>query len=183
VELSEAAKKKVGEWQEKYRVKVQRPSWDEIWLAKAFLNSKRSHDGQTKCGCVLVRDNVEVSGGYNGFIDDIDDSILPNIRLDNAKYPWMMHSEENALLNAAKEGRATKGSICYVTGMPCLDCSMMLYRAGIVEIVTAHNDIHMIRTDEEYNIHFEIFKALTAHRLSFRHTNFDKRILANMSYY
>jgi len=93
----------------------------------------RSHDSQTQCGAVLVKDKRIISTGYNGFVSNIDDSILPRVRPE--KYPFMIHAEANAIYNAAKNGVTTLGSTCYVTAIPCLNCLQMLYQCGVSDIL------------------------------------------------
>ena len=107
--------------------------WDNIFLQEATLWSRRSHDIETQCGCVLVKDKTVISSGYNGFIRDIDDSDLPNTRPD--KYPFMIHAEANAIYNSVRIGRSTLGATAYITAIPCLSCLQMLYQCGIKEIV------------------------------------------------
>ena len=46
-----------------------------------------------------------------------------------------IHAEMNAILYCAKEGIPTKGTICYVTHFPCLNCTKALIQAGICEII------------------------------------------------
>mgnify|MGYP003134585905 CR=1 FL=1 len=112
----------------------QKPSsWDTSFLLSAALWSKRSHDDQTQCGCVLVKDKRIISTGYNGFMSGIDDSALPRKRPE--KYPFMIHAEANAVYNAAKNGVSTIGSTCYITAIPCLSCLQMLYQCGVSSIV------------------------------------------------
>ena len=45
-------------------------SWDNSFFLSAALWSVRSHDSQTQCGAVLVKDKRIISTGYNGFISD-----------------------------------------------------------------------------------------------------------------
>ena len=108
-------------------------SWDTSFLLSAALWSQRSHDQETQCGCVLAKDKRIISTGYNGFISNIDDSVLPRTRPD--KYPFMIHAEANAVYNAAKNGMSTSGSTCYVTAVPCLSCLQMLHQCGVSEII------------------------------------------------
>jgi dCMP deaminase len=108
-------------------------SWDNIFFQEAVLWARKSHDTQTQCGCVLVKDKTSISSGYNGFIRDIDDSVLPNIRPE--KYPFMIHAESNAIYNSARIGRCTMGASAYITAPPCLQCLQMLYQCGIKEIL------------------------------------------------
>ena len=107
--------------------------WDNIFFQEATLWSRRSHDVETQCGCVLVKDKTVISSGYNGFVRDIDDSDLPNTRPD--KYPFMIHAEANAIYNSVRIGRSTLGATAYITAVPCLSCLQMLYQCGIEEIV------------------------------------------------
>ena len=107
--------------------------WDNIFFQEATLWSRRSHDIETQCGCVLVKDKTVISSGYNGFVRDIDDSDLPNTRPD--KYPFMIHAEANAIYNSVRIGRSTLGATAYITAVPCLSCLQMLYQCGIEEIV------------------------------------------------
>lgn len=106
--------------------------WDQIFFKTAALWSLKSHDEQTKCGCALVKDKTTLSTGYNGFIRNIDDTVLPRRRPD--KYPFMIHAEANAVYNCVRLGRSTLNAIAYITGPPCLDCLQMLYQCGIKEI-------------------------------------------------
>ena len=107
-------------------------SWDNIFLLEATLWSRRSHDVQTQCGCVLVKNKTNISSGYNGFIRDIDDDTLPKVR--PAKYPFMIHAEANAVYNATRNGQSTLNSTAYITAVPCLQCLQMLYQCGVTKI-------------------------------------------------
>lgn len=172
MELSDAAKQKIEEWTQ-YRDNehiLSRPSWDEVFMKRTYDIAKRSHDAQTQCGAVLVRNNAVVSDGYNGFPREIDDSILPNLRPE--KYPFMIHAEVNAILNAVKLGRSTEGCTMYICGAPCLQCAMICYQAGIVEIVHGNHYFKMMDNDE-WRVNFEIFKFLTQGKLSFRVVTFN----------
>jgi dCMP deaminase len=119
--------------QNEYHVPIEKIPWDHTFLCDALEWSKRSHDPQTQHGCVLVRNKKPLSAGYNGFIRDIDDTMLPNLR--PYKYPFMMHAEQNAIFNAARNGISTEGATAYVTGKPCLTCFQFLWQAGITRIV------------------------------------------------
>lgn len=119
--------------EDELRIEIERTPWDITFLRHAIETAGRSHDAETQCGCILVRNKTILSGGYNGFIRDIDDSILPNIKPH--KYPYMMHAEINALLNCARNGISTLNSTCYVTTKPCLQCFQFLWQAGISRIV------------------------------------------------
>ena len=123
------------------RKDIVRPSADEIFLEMAFTASKRSHDAQTQCGCVLTKNGAVISTGYNGFIREINDEVLPNTRPD--KYPFMIHAEHNAILSCARRGESTDGATAYITSGPCLGCLQLLWQAGIKKIVHGNSPVFM----------------------------------------
>jgi deoxycytidylate deaminase len=106
---------------------MERPTWDEYFSQFAFLAAARSHDSETKVGCVLVHENRIISVGYNGFCSGVVESSLPVTRPQ--KYPYMVHAEENAISNMTikPNGEIT----AYVTHMPCSGCSKLLWQNNI----------------------------------------------------
>lgn len=125
--------------------------WDHFFLCEAYLISLRSHDPQTQCGCVFTKHNTIISAGYNGFISDIDDFALPNLRPH--KYPFMMHSEQNTIFNAARNGISTLGATAYITGEPCNNCLQYMWQAGIARIVFSDfNKIAMLDNEEHRKV-------------------------------
>ena len=105
--------------------------WDNVYLLDAVYWSRKSHDPETQCGCVIVNplDNTTVAHGYNGFVRGVDNSKLPNTRPD--KYPFMIHAEANAIVQAAKNGVKVDGSEIHVTASPCYNCFKLIANAGI----------------------------------------------------
>ncbi|MBP9759553.1 CMP deaminase, partial [Candidatus Dojkabacteria bacterium] len=47
----------------------------------------------------------------------------------------VLHSEENLILFAAKLGISLNKSTLYISHSPCLNCSRLIYGAGIVRVV------------------------------------------------
>ena len=155
--LSDDAKNQLKEW--RYRQeKVTRNSWHLDFILQAYLVARRSLDAQTKCGCILVRDKTIIGTGYNSFIRNIKDNILPNLRPE--KYPFMIHSEHNAILNCAKNGISTDGARAYLTGPPCCNCLQYMYQAGIIEIYYANYNKAEMTCNKEYDTQFEILAHL-----------------------
>ncbi len=112
-------------------------TWDEYFMGIAQLSSLRSKDPTTKVGaCIVSQDNRVLSLGYNGMPRGCDDSIMPWGRDDenplNNKYPYVVHAELNAILNANKDIR---GSKLYVTLFPCNECAKAIIQSGIVEVI------------------------------------------------
>ena len=126
---------------------IKRPSWKDLMIGLAYFISTRSHDAETQCGAVICNnDNEIISTGYNGFIRGIDDSILPNLR--PLKYEFVIHSEHNAILNCARQGRPTKDMTIYVTSKPCLHCLQYIWQAGIKKVIHSNHQTHMQQSDE-----------------------------------
>jgi len=138
--LSEKAQEILKNWKTNNRnVNVDRINWDEYYIKLAFEVSTRSIDSQTHCGCVITnRLHQPLGFGYNSFVRDIDDTILPNTRPE--KYPFMIHSELNAIFNCTIP---PINGIAYITGPPCPHCLQCLWQVGIKEIVFADNYTHM----------------------------------------
>ncbi len=109
----------------------ERPSWDEYFIGIAEAVSKRSHDGETQVGVVIVDENKRIlATGYNGFPPGCDDTKLPNLRPD--KYPFMVHAEINAIAASRQDLR---NSSLYCTFSPCRDCAKAIITAGVKKIV------------------------------------------------
>ena len=136
---------------------VQPSDWDNIFFQEAALWSRKSHDVETQCGCILVKDKTVISSGYNGFVRDIDDFVLPTTRPN--KYPFMIHAEANAIYNSVRIGRCTMGASAYITAAPCLQCLQMLYQCGIKEILFSDiSNPRMIIHDENYKKIYTMIK-------------------------
>lgn len=114
---------------------MERPDWTDYFLGLAAVVSQRSHDIQTKHGCVITDQNHRILGiGYNGFPRGLDDKLLPTTRPE--KYPWMIHAERNALSNCIIR---PENGIAYVTGQCCNDCIMALWQEGVTRVVMRNN--------------------------------------------
>ena len=112
---------------------VTRPEWVDFHMGKAFYVSTRSHDTQTKCGCVIVNEaNQPIGEGYNGFPRDMDDAELPTTRPE--KYPLIIHSEVNAVSNCIISPRLIPGiKRAFITSMPCEGCMKHLWQNDVTE--------------------------------------------------
>lgn len=152
------------------RIEIKRPSWNDTFLSIAYTISKRSHDAQTQCGAVITDKSYRILGvGYNGFVRNIDDSWLPNIR--PLKYDFMLHAEENCLFNC--EHRPENG-ILFVTGRPCLHCLQIIYQSGISKIVyDTNHKINMI-SSPEYEEKYQGLLFLLKHKIEIIPYNFKK---------
>ena len=111
-----------------------RPSWNEYFMATAFLIATRSACQRLNVGCVIVSKGLHknriIAAGYNGFLPG-----APHIsRIDNDHEQSTVHAEQNAISDAARRGVSLSGSTAYITHFPCVVCAKILVAAGISEI-------------------------------------------------
>ena len=100
-----------------------------------MLAGRRSKDPNTQVGaCIVSPENIIISTGYNGFPVGCSDDEYPWEREGEAtKYPFVVHAELNAILNA--HGRSLMGSRIYVALFPCNECAKAIIQSGISRIV------------------------------------------------
>ena len=110
-------------------------SWDEYFMGVALLAAKRSKDPSTQVGaCIVDSNNVILTTGYNGFPIGCSDDEFPWDREGEVtKYPFVVHAELNAILNAS--GKSLRGSRLYVALFPCNECAKAIIQAGVSEVV------------------------------------------------
>ena len=119
-------------------------SWDEYFMGVALLASKRSKDPNTQVGACIVsgdtnihiKENNILSIGYNGLPYGCSDDEFPWDRqgeLLETKYPYVVHAELNAILNA--QGKSLMGAKIYVALFPCNECAKAIIQSGIKEVI------------------------------------------------
>ncbi len=112
-------------------------SWDEYFMGVALLAAMRSKDPNTQVGaCIVDNENRILSTGYNGFPSGCSDDDFPWDREGNyseTKYPFVVHAELNAILNA--RGKNLTGAKIYVALFPCNECAKAIIQSGIKEVV------------------------------------------------
>ena len=110
-------------------------SCDEYFVGVAKLAARRSKDPSTQVGaCIVSQDNIIISTGYNGMPKGCSDDEFPWEREGaETKYPYVVHAELNAILNA--NGRDLRGSRVYVALFPCNECAKAIIQSGVKEVV------------------------------------------------
>jgi dCMP deaminase len=110
-------------------------SWDSYFMGIASLSAKRSKDPKTQVGaCIVSKEKTIVGIGYNGFPRGISDDAFPWSDSGNfldTKYPYVVHAEANALLNATQ---SLENATLYVTLFPCNECTKLIIQSGIKHI-------------------------------------------------
>ncbi|CAM4227835.1 deoxycytidylate deaminase [Erysipelothrix aquatica] len=111
-------------------------SWDEYFMGLAHLSAKRSKDPSTQVGAAIIDPHKKIVGiGYNGFPIGVSDDEFPWERdgeMLATKYPYVVHAELNAILNATT---SLRGCSIYVSLFPCHECTKAIVQSGITEVV------------------------------------------------
>ena len=110
-------------------------NWDEYFMGIAMLAARRSKDPSTQVGaCIVSQDNIIISTGYNVMPQGCSDDEFPWDREgEETKYPYVVHAELNAILNA--NGRDLRGSRLFVALFPCNECAKAIIQSGIREVI------------------------------------------------
>ena len=110
-------------------------SWEEYFMGVALLAAQRSKDPNTQVGaCIVSEDNIILSTGYNGFPCGCSDDCFPWERTgEQTKYPFVVHAELNAILNA--NGKSLRGARLYVALFPCNECAKAIIQSGVKEVI------------------------------------------------
>ena len=112
-------------------------TWDEYFMGVALLAAERSKDPSTQVGaCIIDNNNRIISTGYNGFPKGCSDDEFPwnrDAAAGETKYPFVVHAELNAILNA--QGTSVVNSRLYVSLFPCNECAKAIIQSGIKEVI------------------------------------------------
>ncbi len=115
-------------------------TWDECLMKIAFVIAERSKDPSTQAGAVVADEKNVVFGlGYNGWPRGINADDLPWDRegpLEDTKYAYVCHAEENAIYNA---NNSTEKCKIYCTLFPCNECAKTIIQNGIKEVIYDSN--------------------------------------------
>jgi dCMP deaminase len=143
-------------------------SWDTYFMGVAMLSSMRSKDPSTQVGACIVNDKKRIIGiGYNGFPYGCEDDAFPwenNNSYLESKYPYVVHAEPNAILNASC---SLEGATLYVTLFPCNECAKLIIQSGIREIVYLSDKYNGTESDIASKRMFEAAKVKTRKMMPF----------------
>jgi dCMP deaminase len=132
----------------------------KLYMDIAKRTAQESYAVKLKVGCVIVKDEKIISFGYNGTPSGFDNTCEDKIHMIDAggwlspeeiyeQYPYVdndghryalktkpevLHSEANALMKLAKTSESGLGADIFITHSPCIDCSKLVYQAGIKQV-------------------------------------------------
>lgn len=125
--------------------KITRIPVDEYFMKIAYVVSERSTCLRRKVGAVIVKDKHILSSGYNGAPAGVKDCLeigtclRDELKIQSGKDKHIcraVHSEQNAIIQAAKFGIQLKDATLYCTHNTCMICARMIINAGIKKVVT-----------------------------------------------
>ena len=122
---------------------VMRPDWDTYFMRITKLVATRSSCLRRSVGAVLVKDKRILATGYNGAPAGMAHCEEAGCLRDQLHIPSGerhelcrgLHAEQNAIIQAARQGAEIKDSTLYCTTAPCSLCAKMLINAGVTRIV------------------------------------------------
>ena len=102
--------------------------------------AKMSKDPNTKVGsCILSKGDEVLSVGCNdiprGWKGNFTWNRNKDLGMENTKYPYVIHSECNAISNYVGDKSMLEEATLYVTLFPCNNCSKLIIQSGIKRIV------------------------------------------------
>jgi dCMP deaminase len=121
-----------------------RLDWDEYFLNIAEAIGKRANCCRGRIGAILVQNKRVIATGYNGAPTDVPrcsevGCLLVESKGSDGKITEncirTIHSELNAIVQAALHGVSTQGATLYSHYKPCFHCAKVLVQAGIKRVV------------------------------------------------
>lgn len=111
---------------------MSKPGWDNYFMGIANQVATRATCVRRMVGCVIVtQDHNIVATGYNGSISGQPHCDDVGCLVEEGHCQRTVHSEVNAITQAAKRNGGLSGCIAYVTTKPCWPCFKVLCNAGI----------------------------------------------------
>ena len=109
--------------------------YDKAYLRMASEWGKLSYCKRKQVGALIVKDRMIISDGFNGTPTGFDNCCEDK---DGITKWYVLHAEANAILKVAASTQSTHGATLYITLSPCIQCSKLIYQAGINRVVFAN---------------------------------------------
>jgi dCMP deaminase len=138
----------------------------------AIAISRLSKDPKRKVGTLIVdQDLFPISWGFNGTFSGSSNE--PNTLTQEEKLIQIIHSELNAIFNAARRGISVKDCILFCTLFPCPSCANAIIQSKIATVVAP--DTELLEPDSKWSasakISKELFKDAGTELFLFPHIN------------
>jgi dCMP deaminase len=111
-----------------------RASWEEYFMDIAKVVASRATCERKKVGTVIVKNKIILSTGYNGSLSGLPHCDEVGHEIENDHCVRTIHSEANAIVQAARNGISISGAEIFITASPCYTCFKMIANADIKTI-------------------------------------------------
>ena len=134
---------------------------DQTYLKMADVWALLSKATRKQVGCLIVRDGMIISDGYNGTPRGFNNECEVLAAPRHSDYPEVLvtkpevlHAESNAITKLAKSTQSSASATLYTTISPCFECSKLMIQSGISRVVyrEKYKDDRGIRLLEKANI-------------------------------
>ena len=125
---------------------MKRPSWDNYFMKQCELISSRATCDRKHVGTVIVKDKRILATGYNGSLPNVEHCDDAGCDMENNHCVRTVHSEANAIADAARRGIQIEGATLYCNTFPCWTCFKLIVSSGIKEIV--YDDVYLSETNK-----------------------------------
>ncbi len=123
---------------------MDRPTWDQYFMDITLAVAKRATCDRGRSGAVIAKNKQVLATGYVGapaglaHCDEIGHLMKTVTHGDGSTSQHCLrttHAEQNAIVQAARNGVAIDGATIYCKMTPCFTCAKMIINAGIRRIV------------------------------------------------
>jgi len=123
--------------------KYVRPSWDEYFMEVVEAIAKRATCDRGRAGTVIAKDKQILTTGYVGspvgfpHCDDVGHDLRKSFDENGVISQHCVrtvHSEQNAICQAAQRGISIAGATVYTRMTPCRTCAMLLINCGVKRV-------------------------------------------------
>ena len=120
--------------------------WDKRFMQMTYLVAQWSscYKPNRQVGAIITRDKRILTTGYNGAgagirsCKDRGECLREQLGIPSGtrqEVCYAVHAEQNAIIQAAKQGISVQGATLYCTHQPCSICAKMIINSGIRRVV------------------------------------------------
>lgn len=107
--------------------------YDTKYIEIAEKISELSYAKRKKVGCIIVKNSVIISDGFNGMPTGYENECED---CDGVTKWHTLHAEANAITKLVRiGGTSAVGSTLYLTLSPCKDCAKLILQSGISNVI------------------------------------------------
>ena len=135
---------------------------NKLWYDLINRFSEQSRCIGRNVGCVIVKDDFQMSEGWNSPPGQLCTSMCERCKSntpsgEKLEQAICSHAEANAIGHCARHGRSTQGADIYTTVFPCKYCFDLIIISGIKSVYYIHeykdSNIHKERLKDSIDIY------------------------------